>query len=227
MPGGGYIRAYRAVFSNPIFKNKGEAMVFIYLVMEAAWAPMTVRYKGRLIDLQRGQLAISVRDLATAMDRSKGWVERFLEALRNRDMIGTVNETGVNVITICNYDKFQPISDDLGTATEKNRDRTGTQKKEDKELKEKKEDNPPTPLALPEWLPMEAWSGWLEVRKRMGVPNTDRALAMAIKKLDEFRRAGLDPKKLLEEAMVRGWRGIFAPGGQRGDDMRKQGALTL
>jgi len=37
-----------------------------------------VRYKDRSIILERGQLAVSIRDFADAMDRDKAWIERLL-----------------------------------------------------------------------------------------------------------------------------------------------------
>jgi hypothetical protein len=76
-------------------------------VAKAAWQPIRVRYKDRIVNLVRGQLAVSVRDFANAMDRDKGWCERLLKRLKNEAMIETRNETGVNIITISNYAEYQ------------------------------------------------------------------------------------------------------------------------
>jgi len=107
----GYARFHRSLVGHPAFRNDAEAMAFAYMVLRASWKPARVRYKARAIELRRGQLAMSVRDLADAMDRDKGWVERLLTRLKSETMIETHAETGVLVITICNYDRFQHGND--------------------------------------------------------------------------------------------------------------------
>lgn len=93
-------------------------MAFAWLVLRASWKPVAVRYKGKSIRLDRGQLALSVRDFAAAIDRPKGWVERLLKRLENGTMVETHNETGVTVLTICNYDKYQADQDTRRTLGE-------------------------------------------------------------------------------------------------------------
>lgn len=67
------------------------------------------------------------------------------------------------------------------------------------------------PLALPTWLPEDPWNAWLEVRTKKKVPNTKRALELAIGELEKLRDKGFDPRIVLENATLKGWRGIFAP----------------
>jgi hypothetical protein len=65
-------------------------------------------------------------------------------------------------------------------------------------------------VALPDWLPAEAWSAWLEVRSKNRAPNTPRALRLAITELAKLKAGGQDVKAVLEQSTLRGWRGIFA-----------------
>lgn len=111
----GYVRIYRQLLGHHAFRNDAEAMAFAWMVLRASWRDVRVRYKGQSVNLSRGQLAVSVRDLAENLDRPKGWVERLLTRLKNETMVETRAETGVTVITICNYDEFQAISDDAET----------------------------------------------------------------------------------------------------------------
>ena len=83
----GYARFHRSLIGHPAFRNDSEAMAFAYLVLRASWKPTRVRYKGKALSLNRGQLAMSVRDLADAMDRDKGWVERLLKRLKSETMV--------------------------------------------------------------------------------------------------------------------------------------------
>ena len=55
----------------------------------------------------------------------------------------------------------------------------------------------------------EAWDGWLEVRKKLKTPNTDRALKLALNILEKM---GIDKAiASLEQSTTRGWKGVFEP----------------
>lgn len=145
----GYARLHRSLIGHPAFRNDAEAMAFGYLVLRASWEATRVRYKGKAIELKRGQLAMSVRDLAEAMDRDKGWVERLLKRLKSETMIETHTETGVMVITICNYSEYQANADD-GKTPRKTRGETPARQTQDTEQGReefKEESTPPTPPA--------------------------------------------------------------------------------
>lgn len=107
----GYVRVHRSLIGHPAFRNDAEALAFAWMVIKASWKPTRVRYKERLITLQRGQLSASVRDIASALDRDKAWVERLLKRLKSETMVTVSCETGVSVVTICNYDEYQANSD--------------------------------------------------------------------------------------------------------------------
>lgn len=74
---------------------------------------------------------------------------------------------------------------------------------------------------LPAWLPADAWRDWVDHRKAVGRKFTPKAQAIALRKLEELRAAGHDPRKLIELAIESGW-SSFNPrestraGGQRG-----------
>lgn len=135
----GYVRIHRKLLGHPVFRNDAEAMAFAWLVVRAAWRPCRVRYKDRLIGLDRGQLAVSVRDFAAAMDRDKAWIERLLKRLRAETMVETRNETGVNIVSICNYEEYQAIvqSRETPVDTEARQGRDTEQGIEEKEERER------------------------------------------------------------------------------------------
>jgi hypothetical protein len=144
----GYVHAHRRALHHPAFRNQSEALSFVWLTMLASWRQTKVRYKGRIIVLERGQLAMSIRDMAVALDRQKGWVERFLTRLKTETMIETCSETGLLVITICNYDVYQPIQDSGRTlnGTEKRTvpgQEQDTEQGREKGKKEEKKKEPP------------------------------------------------------------------------------------
>jgi len=71
-------------------------------------------------------------------------------------------------------------------------------------------------LPLPDWLPVESWQAWLQIRPKVKAPNTPHALRIALSELGKLRDAGHDPKAVLDCAVTRGWRGLFPPSTQVG-----------
>lgn len=118
MSDAGFVKVYRSLLGHPAFRNDAEAMAFAWMVIRASWKAARVRYKDRAITLQRGQLAMSVRDMAAAMDRDKAWIERLWKRLKSETMIETATDAGVSVVTICNYATFQGEQDRRETASE-------------------------------------------------------------------------------------------------------------
>lgn len=112
----GFALIHRTLLDHPAFRDGSEAMAFGWMIVRASWRDTVVRYKGHRIELRRGQLAISVRDMAAQMNRDKGWIERLWKRLKQETMIETDNKTGVAVITICNYDEYQQIPNQEKTA---------------------------------------------------------------------------------------------------------------
>lgn len=103
----------RGVFEHEVFKTKkplSKLEAWIWLLGDAAWKGRSRIIDGKKIELKRGQISHSIRFLATAWRWSKTKVERFLETLKNEDMIGTETGTGLTVITIKNYNKYQKVS---------------------------------------------------------------------------------------------------------------------
>src|SRR5262249_22223828 len=85
--------------------------------------------------------------------------------------------------------------------------------KKEKEKEEEEKNTRATPGAsaplLPDWLPLDSWEGFLENRKRLGVPNTPRALGQVLHKLTKAKGEGQNPATLLDEATEKGWRSIY------------------
>jgi hypothetical protein len=201
----GYVRIHRTLIGHPAFRNDAEAMAFAWLVAKAAWRSTRVRYKARGICLERGQLAISVRDFADAMDRDKAWIERLLKRLRAETMIETVTEAGITVLTICKYDQYQSEPILCETPSETPRE-TGARQRQDTEQEGNKGKKK---LKLPDWVPEEEYLAFRKMRKAMKVPYTEEAESGIIADLKQLKAEGHDLKKVLLKAVKRGWRGVF------------------
>ena len=217
----GYVRIHRPLFEDhPAFRNDAEAMAFAWLIVKAAWQPAKVRYKGRILFLDRGQVAVSVRDFASAMDRDKAWVERLLKRLRDEAMLTTRNETGVTVITICNYNEYQADVGSRETADETPRE-TGARQERDteqrieegKNISSEPKGSSPRAWVCPVGVPSQVWVDLLANRKRKRHANTATAWRRFQNDLSRVSaQTGIPPPKLIEHAAAHGWAGIYEPG---------------
>jgi hypothetical protein len=62
---------------------------------------------------------------------------------------------------------------------------------------------------LPSWVDPEAFSAWVEMRRKKKVPWSDRCFRRALKRLQEIKDAGHCPNKALECSEYHGWTDIY------------------
>lgn len=68
-----------------------------------------------------------------------------------------------------------------------------------------------TPTPLPDWLPQDEWVAFKEMRKKIKSPMTSKAESLAINALDQLRREGCDPKQVINQSVLRGWKTFYKP----------------
>jgi len=67
------------------------------------------------------------------------------------------------------------------------------------------------PPSVPDWIPQDAWQGFVAMRAQKGKPPTERAVEIIVGKLDRWRASGHDPGVVLDTSTENGWTGIFEP----------------
>jgi hypothetical protein len=75
---------------------------------------------------------------------------------------------------------------------------------------------------IPTWLSREAWNEWCSFRKAGRAPWTPRARSLSIAALEKLRAEGHDPRAVIDQSILNGWRGLFPV---RGGEQRKNGDL--
>jgi hypothetical protein len=86
---------------------------WLWLIANAAWKSKRVNHKGKPLQLERGQVLAGRRHLAETWGWGEKQVRNFVEMLRDQKMIegGQSNGHFANVITICNYDRYQTATE--------------------------------------------------------------------------------------------------------------------
>lgn len=214
----------RSIWDCDAFMNQKftQREAWMWLVGAACWKQTKINMDGRWLVLARGEFAFSLRFLAKKWKWAKTTVSRFLVTLQKRSMIRDTENDGMHVYSIIKYNEFQvvgiPKKDESGTQSG-----TLVGQQWDKEealetLEEKKVVKNSAPALrviaskpLPDWLPLEAWSGYLEMRRKLKKAPTERGLDLLIAKLEKFMLKGHDPTAILDNSTQNNWTGLFEP----------------
>lgn len=201
---------------------------FLFLVQKAVYQPQTVTIKGGRVELKRGQLCASVRFLADTWGWSKDKVSRTLSDFVSERRIDIFKDTLTSIISIVNYDLYQPSSDtykdtnkDTNKDTDKdtckdtnkdgdkdtNKDKYNKDNKENKDNKQKKtssevKESLSFPFSSDAF--MQTWGKLVKEPKWKS--KTVNALQLSLNKLSRYdERFAI---KLMEEAIEHGWQGV-------------------
>jgi predicted acetyltransferase len=105
----GYIKLHRRLMENPIWTSepftRGQA--WVDLILKANAQPGYVRKRGTRINLERGDVGYSIKELSRQWGWSESKTRRYLKELEDDGMV-TVKKTNVScTITLLNYDYWQ------------------------------------------------------------------------------------------------------------------------
>jgi hypothetical protein len=148
MTGHGVFAVDRGIWDHPLFRRDEltEREAFLWLVSEAAFKSRRVRVGSTLIRLERGQVAHSLRFMATKWKWKEPRVRRFLARLKSDAMIDARTDAGQTIVTICNYCKYQWPNGDADADTDAPKDAGATQerRKEEECNNDLKKEPPPS-----------------------------------------------------------------------------------
>lgn len=105
----GYTLSYRDKWTHPVFRNLREAGMWSWICDSAAWKKTKVRFNGIMVELDRGQLATSIRFMSSGFEVGEQLTRTFLQNLEKEGMINTRPTHWGTIITVCNYDKYQSL----------------------------------------------------------------------------------------------------------------------
>ena len=92
----------------------------------------------------------------------------------------------------------------------------------ERETETKRETEPR--FALPDWVPIDAWTGFCEMRRKSKSAFTERAKALLVAELFKLVEAGGNAAAILDQSTANGWKGVF-PLKVNGGNGKTQGAL--
>lgn len=127
----GLITIDRSVFESVVFKDEPytEVQAWIWMIAEASYKKRDVKSKRGVIHLERGQLTSSTRFMANKWQWKEPRVRRFLKRLKNNATIDVLSDATQNIITICNYTKYQELGCYIDNKDNVKKDAVATQQR--------------------------------------------------------------------------------------------------
>lgn len=104
----GWISLPRDIVYEWIWEDPVRSQRWLELVMMASWEDTPYLSKNRLIQLKRGQFAITIRKLMLRWQTYSDDVTKFLKLLESEGMITRDTSNKFTIITIVEYDRYSP-----------------------------------------------------------------------------------------------------------------------
>ena len=125
----GWIRIYRRLRDSWIWKDKepfDKRSAWIDLLLKVNHKNKKIPFENTFIEIERGQTLTSIKQLAERWHWSRHKVSDFLNQLEQDTMIIQIRDTRKTLVSIVNYEKYQPMLQDKDIVEDIVRDRLGT-----------------------------------------------------------------------------------------------------
>ena len=209
----GMIAIWRKFVNWEWYEDTNTKAVFLHLLLMANWKEGRTRGKR----VKRGQRFTSIRHLSTEVGLSEKEIRTALRHLQETGEITTEGTSQGTLITIEKYNDYQIEPGESGKRKGKQPgEQSGKQKANEGQQMNKgnKENNiePPT-VPLFKELPKEVqdtFMDFMEMRKKIKKSMTDRAVTIAVNKLNNL--SGGNPQKavaILEQSILNNWQSLY------------------
>ena len=104
----GWSKFHRQIFDNPVCTKDAEYFfVWCYILTEAKYEEERALFKNEEIVLQKGQLLITIKDVASKLNICESKVNRILKKLEIEKQIEKQTSNKNTLITVLNWEKYQ------------------------------------------------------------------------------------------------------------------------
>ena len=213
-----YLPVNRSILDHWLWEDKpfAKGQAWMDLLLLANHTEKRTHHRGQIVTCKRGDVNISMLELADRWGWERKKVKRFLDVLEADGMVTVNATTQRTTITIENYGVYNDSvgnEKDIERATDGTTDgqRTGITKKVKKEKNVKKDNNnleSVLALAPPEMVP--ALRDFIEMRKTIKAPMTARAVELLITKLNKLSGQSTQVSiAILHQSIENGWKGVY------------------
>lgn len=195
---GNYIKLSRKLLEWEWYQDGKTARVFIHCLLKANWKDG--RFKG--IDVPRGSFISSYGNLAVELGMSVQSVRTSINHLISTSELTSKGYSQFSIFTVVKYNDYQEPNKETNIQLTSNQQATNNnrRKKEGKKERIIHSDIPELNSALLDFI---------EYRKKIKAPMTDRAIQLLINKLNKLSSNTSEQIEILNQSVLNGWKGIY------------------
>ena len=208
----GWFAVKRGITNHHLFKGKPDRLaVWLWLLDNAAWKNTTHDVQGRTISVPRGAVCASERQIASECGIGYQVARTAIARFKREHMINAEVTHGKNLITLCNYEKYQDPENAYNAPP--NASLTQEQRKPNAQKEQGNKVTRDTSVSLDaraveilgKVSSQETAASFVAHRRELKKPLTERAASAMVKKLDGHP----NPDAVLTDSIANGWQGIF------------------
>jgi hypothetical protein len=207
---GGYIKLFRSLVNWEWYEDINVKTLFIHLLLTVNYEPK--QWQG--ISIEKGQRITSVDNLAKETKLSTMQIRGCLAKLERTGEISIKTTNKFTLITVENYTKFQ------GEEIENNKRITNEQQTNNKRITTMEESNKNINKNINNIYSVldnytsndelrQALKDFLEMRKKLKKPITDRAFNMLLSELNKLAATDDLKVKLLDQSILHNWQTVY------------------
>lgn len=179
-------------------------------VDKTTWQQIKVGRAIAEVKLEPGQFVFGRNSASKELGMKPTTIRKRIIKLKNMQNCDIKSDTHYSIISITKWGVYQ---DPKNKSDSKSVNQVSTKCQPSdtpKAVKNKKKTTPPM-VIYPPWLDMELWQEYKKHRVKKKALMTDYAEKLAIDKLEKIMKQGYSQNEIINNVILRGWIGIFAP----------------
>ncbi len=232
----GWVKLYRELKSKSIWQlsSPSQKVVLITILLLANHEESKWEWGGKQYICKPGQLITSLNSLANECGKDVS-IRNVRTALERFEMLGFLTNESTKtgrLITVINWGKYQGCKSEDGKDSDKEPTKSRqrgdkevtkelTSNKKDKEIKNDKKDKEIKDKRSIVYFPEDelldkAFNDYLEMRRQIKKPATERAIQLAISKLQDLSRLPFSDSmdndraiEILNQSVLNNWAGLY------------------
>ena len=193
----GFIQLHRSLLEWEWYDDKNTKILFLHCLLKANYKDKN--YRGKTI--KRGSFVTGRDVLANELGLSVQQVRTSLTKLKSTNEITIKPSSQGTVIEVVKYNDYQEVTNKATDEQPTNNQQATTTNKSNNIKKSNKG------FILPDWISQDSWDGFVEMRKKIKKPLTDRACTGIINKLDKFGKQNADA--ILDQSTENCWQTVY------------------
>lgn len=209
----GWVKLHRCLINKPIFDNANLLKVWVWCLSKATHSEHDQLVGLQVVKLIPGQFIFGRLKASEDLKMPPSTVWRLINFLKKNESLDIKTNNKYSLVTINNWESYQSDENKMDTKTDIKRTTDGQQMDTNKNVKNVK-NNISTNYSDNNEL-NESVKSFIEMRKTLKKPMTDKAITMLINKLNKLASNDIEKIEILNQSVLSSWTDIYKPTQQK------------